>query len=264
MLLSILKAISEGLTAGFGILGLLTEFKDEKTKSITRNGKIALVGILASFIVSGIITVVENRDALAEHVEHAKEVERLSRRLGQLSLALDFKLKTGKDGGFNDLLKWARKRSLAHRATTDKDFPPAWESRLPSNGILASGIYIELYRSGFSCPRIADVGRRPDLILSTMRHESTWDYDDVQDNFFLTRTSDLSIRKDLGITSVEDFPGATLIVWSDAFEEPAADFETLTLVVADGVTYTMAKYSSQQVRDVVNNLGYCFTVPTER
>ena len=99
MLLSILKAISEGLTAGFGILGLLTEFKDEKTKSITRNGKIALVGILASFIVSGIITVVENRDALAEHVEHAKEVERLSRRLGQLSLALDFKLKTGKTEG---------------------------------------------------------------------------------------------------------------------------------------------------------------------
>lgn len=72
-LLSILKVTSEGLTAAFGIFGLLTEFKDEKTKQIKKNGKIALCGIIMSFIVSGAITALENANARAAERAHANE-----------------------------------------------------------------------------------------------------------------------------------------------------------------------------------------------
>src|SRR5882672_2087993 len=93
-LLSILKVISEGLTAGFGILGLVTEFKDEKTKRITRNGKIALGGIVISFIVSGAITTVENANSRAAEKAHAIEIRRLSRPLGTLKIQADYSLKS--------------------------------------------------------------------------------------------------------------------------------------------------------------------------
>lgn len=53
--LSIIKVISEGLTAGFGILGLLTEFKTDvvlpngsKIKRVTRWGWVALTGIVVT------------------------------------------------------------------------------------------------------------------------------------------------------------------------------------------------------------------------
>jgi hypothetical protein len=42
------KAISIALTGAFGILGLLTEFKDKETKKITKWGWISLVGIVVS------------------------------------------------------------------------------------------------------------------------------------------------------------------------------------------------------------------------
>jgi hypothetical protein len=59
--ISILKVVAEGLTAAFGILGLLTSFRNEVTKKITGVGRLALVGILCSFAVSSIIAATEIR-----------------------------------------------------------------------------------------------------------------------------------------------------------------------------------------------------------
>jgi hypothetical protein len=44
------KAISIALTGGFGILGLLTEFKNKHTKKITNWGRVSLAGILVSSV----------------------------------------------------------------------------------------------------------------------------------------------------------------------------------------------------------------------
>jgi hypothetical protein len=47
-LLSSAKLVGATLSGAFGILGLLTEYRDQETKKITVWGKVALVGILAS------------------------------------------------------------------------------------------------------------------------------------------------------------------------------------------------------------------------
>src|ERR1035441_2896062 len=75
--LSILKIIAEGLTAVFGILGLLTSFRDEATKKITGVGKLALVGILSSFAVSSVIAAIEFESSKAQELSHEKEIRRL-------------------------------------------------------------------------------------------------------------------------------------------------------------------------------------------
>jgi hypothetical protein len=47
---SIWKVCSIALTGAFGILGLLTEFKDKQTKKVTKWGLISLIGILVTTI----------------------------------------------------------------------------------------------------------------------------------------------------------------------------------------------------------------------
>jgi hypothetical protein len=59
--LNILKLLGLVLTGAFGILGLLTEFRDDKTKKITKWGKVALFGIFLSTALSFVSQVLEAR-----------------------------------------------------------------------------------------------------------------------------------------------------------------------------------------------------------
>jgi hypothetical protein len=67
--LNLTKVIGTVLTGAFGLLGLLTEFRDSVTKKITRWGRYALIGILASTSTALISQVLEfskaTRDAQA-------------------------------------------------------------------------------------------------------------------------------------------------------------------------------------------------------
>jgi hypothetical protein len=90
--LSIIKVISEVLTAGFGVLGLLTEFKTDvelpngfKAKRVTLWGWVALTGIVVSFMISGTTTALEHQEALKQEHAHQKEIRRLSRPIGVMS-----------------------------------------------------------------------------------------------------------------------------------------------------------------------------------
>jgi hypothetical protein len=80
-LLTVLKVLLQTLTAGFGMFGLLSEYKDKSTNRITRSGKIAFLGILATFIASGAITLVETANSRAAERAHELEVRKLSRPL---------------------------------------------------------------------------------------------------------------------------------------------------------------------------------------
>ena len=53
------KTISIALTGAFGILGLLTTFRDDLTKKITWAGKATLAGILASSVMGVIAQLVD-------------------------------------------------------------------------------------------------------------------------------------------------------------------------------------------------------------
>jgi hypothetical protein len=73
--LNILKLLGLVLTGAFGILGLLTDFRDDKTKKITKWGKIALLGIILSTALSIVAQLLES----AKSVREARESEKQAR-----------------------------------------------------------------------------------------------------------------------------------------------------------------------------------------
>jgi hypothetical protein len=91
------KASSIVLTGAFGILGLATDFKNERTKKITRWGYAALAGIVISTILGTAAQLKESTDNAAKALELAKESSRtlsdIERSLSQLNgLTMDLEL----------------------------------------------------------------------------------------------------------------------------------------------------------------------------
>jgi hypothetical protein len=269
-LLSILKVISEGLTAGFGILGLVTEFKDEKTKRITRNGKVALGGIIISFIVSGAITTVENANSRAAEKAHAVEIRRLSRPLGILRVQVDYSLKSEpKDAtsvNLEQIAEWAVKHQTRD-LVFDGDFPASLQAKLPSRGLISSGITIEIYAKAFSCPKVASLDRDPDLLLKTNTQRSTrgWQYfAEPRSNYlYVTNAFDMTVIKDRGlIASVEDLPESTVMVWSSAFDDPHVQFQSVDLNVGSGGSkFRLTGGKENEIKSAGDQRGYCYTKP---
>jgi hypothetical protein len=266
--LSILKVISEGLTAGFGILGLVTEFKDER-KQMTRNGKIALGGIVISFIVSGAITVVENAKARASESAHAVEIRRLSRPLGLFKMQIEYSLKPEPNDSASVNLKkiseWTEKQETRN-LVSDVDFPDSLRAKLPSHGPISAEIIIEIYAKAFSCPTLALLDRDPDLLVSAARSTHGWQYFAVPGSgyLFVTKGFDTNIVKDRGlITSVEDIPESTVMVWSDALNDPHVQFQSLDLDVGSGGSkFRLAGGKEHEIRGESHGLGYCYSKPS--
>jgi hypothetical protein len=69
------KAISIGLTGIFGILGLLTNFRDEHTKKVTKWGYISLYGIVISSVFGVLAQLKESSDDSAQALAIAKNSE---------------------------------------------------------------------------------------------------------------------------------------------------------------------------------------------
>jgi hypothetical protein len=92
LVLSILKVLSDALTAAFGILGLLTDFRNETTKRITRTGWTALGGIIIGLLLSATMSLLERKNANAEEERHRVEVQRASHHinLSQVTVRLRF------------------------------------------------------------------------------------------------------------------------------------------------------------------------------
>lgn len=73
--LTILKLLGLVLTGAFGILGLLTEFRDDKTKRITKWGRIALIGIFLSTALSFISQLLESTKAKHDAQDSARQMQ---------------------------------------------------------------------------------------------------------------------------------------------------------------------------------------------
>ena len=83
---AVLKLTGVLLTGAFGTLGLLTEFKDKDHKTITRWGKIALVGILLSTLLTFATQIIESHDA---QEEAARRVETANTLVNGLQTQLE-------------------------------------------------------------------------------------------------------------------------------------------------------------------------------
>jgi hypothetical protein len=80
-IISALKVVSMLGTAGFGVLALLTEYKDKNTSRITKLGKIALVGIGFTAFLSITLHVLEINEAGDSTEKQSKQLEESSQKL---------------------------------------------------------------------------------------------------------------------------------------------------------------------------------------
>ncbi len=91
--LNILKLIGLVLTGAFGILGLLTEFRDDKTKKITKWGKVALSGIILSTALSLVAQILESaksvRDTRESQKQSSDQIARSNEILNNLNRSLN-------------------------------------------------------------------------------------------------------------------------------------------------------------------------------
>jgi hypothetical protein len=246
MLLIVLKVLSDLLTAASGVFGLLTEFKDQY-KTITPSGKVALSGIVIGFALSGVIAVLEARNATEERKEHEQEVARLGRPLDDHMGAL-IVLSVPKDADraerYRPQLTAYFKNLIAHHVKPDPSLPifaPVSRAselksfvtdyrHLPAkfrdkgsemNEIFDRSIEysLQLFRSA-TCESLIRERKKPDLELGfgNISLESDpsvrWEY--IADDDFLAMSRGLKLWVVQGtnrFTSIEDFPGSTMVAW---------------------------------------------------
>jgi hypothetical protein len=78
------KASSILLAGIFGIVGLLTDFRDRETRKITRWGYISLSGILLSSLGGGIVQIVESQSDAAKSLELARQSATIMKNLERI------------------------------------------------------------------------------------------------------------------------------------------------------------------------------------
>jgi len=191
VLLQLLKVLSDALTAGFGIFGLLTEFKD-KNHRITRSGKIALIGIIASFAVSVTVVALEAKKAQDDAKAHQQELVSQSLAISQ-EMRVEFRY------------------SMPYSTTSMQKF------NNPLGDVVSEEKQpfldeVDLYRSKKPCPDLAK--ETADLAFKAS----------FESSYYLKPVQGLSTRFNFGdwytfkvfgrngqIRSVNDLPGATVL-----------------------------------------------------
>jgi hypothetical protein len=78
---AIWKASSIVITGGFGVLGLLTEFKDKHTKKITKWGRASLTGIIATTLLGAAAQMKESSDDAAKALTLARSSDMTLRNI---------------------------------------------------------------------------------------------------------------------------------------------------------------------------------------
>jgi len=104
--ITLLRLLAAAFSGAFGVLGLLTNYRDEKTKRITRWGRIALVGIVVSTAVAlltqglehwreqnkSISAAIEARDASRRAEATLNNINRLLQPLKDIKVGFTFKI----------------------------------------------------------------------------------------------------------------------------------------------------------------------------
>lgn len=145
----------------------------------------------------------------------------------------------------------------------DASFPPSLRPKLPSQGLLSAEIGIEIYAKAFPCPTVAPLDRDPDLLVESAKSAVGWQYFADGSTLLATKSFDGVIVKDRGLTtSVEDIPESTVMVWSDAFDDPHVQFQSLDLDVGSGGSkFRLTGAQEHAIKTENNRLGYCYTKP---
>lgn len=203
---TLLTLVSIALTALFAILGLLTDFRN-KNKKITVAGKVSLVGVLLTSLLSGAITVVSSNEHKLEVATQLNPMDK------NITAILEFTLREDK----GELAKAVLDRPNSSR--------------------------IEFYANGPGCSQLRD-NHHPDLVFveGQRQDHAAWFSDSTVDmlfhHAFATSLLNYSLEStSTQMTSVLQIPGSTVLI---SFDDFASDEMTLNRAVfypAQGVSF---------------------------
>lgn len=148
---AIWKTSSILLTGGFGILGLLKDFKDKETHKVTRWGYVSLAGILLSTILGTAAQWIQSESDAAKAAEASKQtlaltqrstktlndVERLLVPLDDPTLTIDFEVPCN-ESRFTVYCEKAKELILAHDVTNFFNLTDEWPKDPRSERISAA------------------------------------------------------------------------------------------------------------------------------
>jgi len=245
------KAISIALTGAFGILGLLTEFKDKDTKKITKWGYVSLVGILVSSCLGIVAQLKESNDSAKKALAAAQtsndmlhQIKRLVTPIGIPKVAMLFEISCDNhEFIFNDFCRDLLRTQasmpmtdvLTHLMTPDQLWMARLNHRPPSlvtspltwrHWPYKNDMFMEVDLNFFRNRSDADrfwsngfEGPKPDLEIQTsvvLKDQSTHKLTLEVYPSLTKATIRLPPVEDLAstgkLTSFEDFDGATLVM----------------------------------------------------
>ena len=268
-LLTTLKIVSELITAASGCFGLFSDFKDKQNR-VTRNGKIALIGIIVGFVVSVGISV-------NEHVEAERASRRALRPLGHFHVRL-FVLSpfasTPWGTKFRDYLVHAQGKILF---PSFKDLPPGLAKDPEAKKIQGPTYEFAIYRaaSGVTCNKISGT---PDLYLERTDQRSLEDNPSVHFKYLPTDDKlELWVDYDLQVSSssqelfsTEDLPNAVMWIRSRQVYEPW-ELNGVVLTMANGVSFQPsplnpfppgAQLTDMGIHYPMSKQDVCYTFPS--
>jgi hypothetical protein len=223
-LLGVFKLLSDGLTALSGMYGLMSDFRDDKTRKLTRSGKRAMVGIALGFLLSGAISVLEYEKSIAEERAHSLEVKRLANPLGQIKVEMwwGFNNNDPSISGFERQLEGyaAQKFGLFDGQVAADVLPPELRASVPEILDDTAGADFAVFkRNSGVCPTGNPYPKTIDLFL--IQEDPVELKDDMHSligvhrdkRIYIDRTFPLKFDQSTGeIASDEDFLGASLII----------------------------------------------------
>jgi len=296
--LIILKVLSDALTAGSGVFGLLSEFKDQTTHRVTKAGKAALAGIVVGFVVSSAISFLEHEKSLEEDRQHEAEVERLLHPVGHMTAEVFVPVPRELEEEYPYIRNIKSRFRSAAKNPNEKhgnDFDGVNLSRNGGRLLEVLGLQDHMWEKfgqapkavfsgttppldifkGIDCNTLAKVSgqRRPDWNLWSYPHNEDPNSDDgigwiykPDGSLSLQRFVDAKIQQSTGaITSVEDLPGSSLFIeWDSQYP-----FDSLTFSPSDGVSFYANQGNTQDMTipmiigqiPIGNRKGYCFDFP---
>jgi hypothetical protein len=126
--LPVWKPVSIALTGAFGVLGLLTEFKDKHTKRITKWGRISLTGIVVSTMLGVGAQLKESHDDTKKTMEAVDRSEKTLKNIERTLSAINEPKVLAR---FAVDCTSAAYRSYCDELTKDRDDPYHWSKHWP-------------------------------------------------------------------------------------------------------------------------------------
>jgi hypothetical protein len=266
----IFKMVSDALSAGFGMLGLLFDFKDKHQK-ITRMGRVALIGIATSFLVSIAISALEAKKSHDETVAATNAESDLKHRYEELQLryekgVIELEAATERDsnkvakkvlrplGDISVSLQFSALRRYNPEADDYRRYllhvPAVWNLYFSKLPVECGSLYphesvVSTVTNKVGSP---DLNLQLDTVpnLDVVKDPPLWKFFRFRGDSMVERYGELHlITTDGEISSVDDIPGSTLLIETldPTYQRSGFDFglSGLSISFAKGVGIGLPK-----------------------